>query len=248
MTEPRFYAVLLGVWFALPIITFLALLFVPAPYGRHARPGFGPSISNRAGWILMEAPAALGVAVCYVLGPRSGSSTALALLWEVHYLYRAFVFPFRLRSTRPMPLLVALAGALFNCGNAYLIGRSITLFGHGGGWLLDPRFLAGAGLFFAGLATHLWADQVLMNLRRSGDPEYAVPTGGLYRWISCPNYLGEMVEWLGWALATWSLAGVAFALFTVANLMPRALEHHRWYRRTFSDYPSSRRAVVPGVL
>ena len=37
--------------------TCLALLFVTAPYGRHRRPGWGPTVSNRVGWILMEMPA-----------------------------------------------------------------------------------------------------------------------------------------------------------------------------------------------
>jgi protein-S-isoprenylcysteine O-methyltransferase Ste14 len=66
--------------------------------------------------------------------------------------------------------------------------------------------------------------------------------------VSCPNYLGEMLEWFGWALATWSIAGLAFALYTVANLLPRALQHHRWYRAKFADYPADRKALVPYVI
>jgi hypothetical protein len=54
--------------------------------------------------------------------------------------------------------------------------------------------------------------------------------------------------WTGWAVATWSLAGLSFALFTAANLIPRAVSHHRWYRRTFADYPRRRKAVIPGLL
>jgi hypothetical protein len=57
-----------------------------------------------------------------------------------------------------------------------------------------------------------------------------------------------MVQWAGWALATWSLAGLAFAVYTGANLAPRALAHHAWYRQRFPDYPARRRALVPFVL
>jgi protein-S-isoprenylcysteine O-methyltransferase Ste14 len=67
----------------------------------------------------------------------------------------------------------------------------------------------------------------------------------MYRWISCPNYFGEIVEWIGWAIATWSLAGLAFALWTAANLAPRARSHHQWYRESFADYPQERKALVP---
>ena len=248
VSEPKFYAILLDAWFGLAAVTFLLLQFVVAPYGRHARPGFGPAVSNRSGWIVMEAPAALGVAVCFVLGPRTALSAVFLVLWESHYAYRAFVFPFRLKSSRPMPVTVAIWGAIFNVGNAYLIGRSITLYGRDAAWVHDPRFAIGIVVFFAGMATHLWADGVLRGLRRPAGPAYVVPEIGLYRWISCPNYLGEMIEWFGWAMATWSLAGLAFALFTVANLMPRALAHDRWYRDTFPDYPASRRAIVPWVF
>jgi protein-S-isoprenylcysteine O-methyltransferase Ste14 len=69
----------------------------------------------------------------------------------------------------------------------------------------------------------------------------------LYRWISCPNYLGEIVEWSGWALATWSLPGLAFAVWTAANLAPRAHSHHLWYREHFEDYPPQRKALLPGL-
>jgi hypothetical protein len=57
-----------------------------------------------------------------------------------------------------------------------------------------------------------------------------------------------MVQWAGWALATWSLAGLAFAVYTGANLAPRALAHHAWYRQRFPDNPARRRALVPFVL
>jgi protein-S-isoprenylcysteine O-methyltransferase Ste14 len=66
--------------------------------------------------------------------------------------------------------------------------------------------------------------------------------------VSCPNYLGEIVEWTGFALLTWSLPAVSFAAWTVANLVPRALAHHRWYRERFPDYPRRRKALIPGLL
>jgi protein-S-isoprenylcysteine O-methyltransferase Ste14 len=96
------------------------------------------------------------------------------------------------------------------------------------------------------MAANLHADSVLLRLRREGG--YGVPRGGLFRWVSCPNYLAEMVEWVGWALATWSPAGAAFATYTTANLLPRAVVHHRWYRARFPDYPPERRALIPFLL
>ena len=42
--------------------------------------------------------------------------------------------------------------------------------------------------------------------------------------------------------------GLAFALYTFANLAPRALSHHRWYRERFPEYPADRKAILPFLL
>ena len=88
----------------------------------------------------------------------------------------------------------------------------------------------------------------LRRLRSTSPEGYVVPRGPLFRWLSCPNYFGEIVEWTGFALASWSPGGLLFALWTAANLVPRAIHHHRWYRAKFADYPRSRRAVMPFLL
>ena len=45
-----------------------------------------------------------------------------------------------------------------------------------------------------------------------------------------------------------ALPSLAFALFTAANLVPRALAHRRWYAEKFEDFPRGRRAIFPWVL
>ncbi len=115
-------------------------------------------------------------------------------------------------------------------------------------WLGDPRFIAGAGVFLCGLALNIRSDNILLRLRTQGGPDYSIPRGGLFRHVSCPNYLGEILEWGGWALATWSMAGLGFFVYAAANLGPRALSNHRWYRERFADYPTDRKALIPGVL
>lgn len=148
-----------------------------------------------------------------------------------------------------MPLAVVGMALAFNLVNAGINGCYLFFLsgGYPTGWLLDARFLIGAALFIAGFAINRQSDIALLNLRAPGHSGYAIPYGGLYRWVSCPNYLGEIIEWVGWAIATWSLPGLAFAAWTIANLAPRARAHHRWYRERFPDYPSDRRALLPGL-
>ena len=233
-------------------ITFGVLLFIKAPYGRHYRGGWGPALPRRIAWAVMESPACVLFLVFYLRGPSRGDLVPLVLLgaWQSHYVYRAFVFPWRMRGRdRRVPALIPGLALLFNSGNAYINASWISGAGaYGVEWLGDPRFGIGAAIFGLGLAINLHSDEILLRLRKPGESGYRIPTGGLYRWISCPNYLGEILEWTGWAIATWSLPGLAFALYTAANLAPRALDHHRWYRAEFDDYPSRRRALVPFVL
>lgn len=236
---------------AVAVPTLVYLLFVSAPYGRHGRAGWGPMVGPRFGWVLMESPAVLAFAAFFALGPHAWEPAPLVLagVWMSHYVHRTFIFPFRLKAGRPMPLVVAMSGFSFNMVNAWINATWIAGSGvYGAEWLGDPRFLGGAMLFAAGLVGNHHADAVLLSLRKPGDTGYHVPHGGLYRWVSCPNYMSEMVEWLGWAVLTWSLPGLAFFVFTVANLLPRALSHHRWYREKFPEYPPERRAVVPYLL
>ena len=139
-------------------------------------------------------------------------------------------------------------GAGFNVANGWLIGWGLFVVAPERSleWLGRPAALLGLGLFFAGMVLNIDSDYRLLRLRRGGGG-YSVPRGGGFRWVSCPNYLGECVEWAGWALATWSLGGLAFAWWTFANLAPRAWANHRWYRRTFADYPRGRKALIPYV-
>ncbi|MDQ3031877.1 MAG: DUF1295 domain-containing protein [Myxococcota bacterium] len=236
----------------LAALTFVSLFFVTAPYGRHARKGWGPEIGQRAGWIAMELPAvALWLAI-YFAGEHAWEVAPLALmaLWQIHYVNRTFVFPFRIKASgKTTPISIVATAVVFNTLNAYVNARWVSEFGgYAASWLTDPRFVLGAALFFVGFAINQHADYVLMNLRKPGESGYQIPRGGLYRWISCPNYFGEILEWTGWAIATWSLPGLAFALYTIANLAPRAIKHHQWYREKFPDYPKERRALVPFVV
>jgi hypothetical protein len=236
-------------------LAFVSLHFVSAPYGRHLRDGWGPKVNATLGWIVMEAPSPLVFLACWLVADParrfSASGFAFLILWQSHYLYRSFVFPFRRRGGKQeMPLSIVLMSIVFNLANAYLNARWIYTLGpeRPAAWLADPRFLGGVALFAGGMAVNHQSDRILFNLRKSGSPSgvgYAIPYGHLFRFVSCPNYLGEIVEWMGWALCAFSPAGLVFALASAGNLVPRARAHHRWYRERFADYPPERKAIVP---
>jgi steroid 5-alpha reductase family enzyme len=233
------------------VATFVALFFVAAPYGRHRRGGWGPTLGNRLGWTIMEAPAVLAFTLFFALTERMGPALlALSVMWGAHYVHRALIYPLELRGRdKRMPIALVAMGFVFNAVNGFINGYYLFFLsdGYPTAWLWDPRFLTGLAFFIAGFVINRQADLTLLRLRAPGESGYKIPYGGLYRWVSCPNYLGEIVEWVGWAVATWSLPGLAFAAWTIANLAPRARAHHVWYREHFPDYPPDRKALLPSV-
>ena len=252
MNEAALFGALIVAVYAMGAFSFLWLLLVPAPYGRHARKGWGPTIANRAGWIVMESPTVIVFAAVYASGPLRAEPAPVVLLaaWMFHYVYRAFIYPFRIRSTtKRMPLTIVGMGFAFNVLNAYLNARWISKFGsYGGGAGVDGWMWAGLALFLGGWLLNQSADHRLIRMRRTDDSTYRIPRGWPFRFVTCPNYLGEIIEWSGWALASRSPAALAFAVFTFANLAPRARTHHRWYHDRLPDYPSERKALIPFVF
>ena len=239
--------------------TVLALAIVPmqlrvaAPYGRHARTDWGPMISNQLGWCLMELVSLVIFAGLFLSGPnpKTAPTWVFFALWVLHYANRSLIFPWRTRTRgKTMPVAIVGSAAAFNIVNAGLNGLYFGWVGdvYPASWLTDPRFIMGLAVFVAGAGLNLWADNRLIGLRADGQQGYSIPRGGAFEWVSCPNHFGEIVEWSGFALMCWNFPALSFAVWTAANLIPRALSHHAWYRRTFPDYPPQRRAVIPAVL
>jgi 3-oxo-5-alpha-steroid 4-dehydrogenase 1 len=71
----------------------------------------------------------------------------------------------------------------------------------------------------------------------------------MFRYVTSANYLGEFTEWVGYAILTWSAAGAVFALWTFANLAPRAVKLHERYCDEFGDEyrKLNRRYILPFI-
>jgi len=239
-------------WIALALVLFPIQLFVTAPYGRHVRAGWGPQIPNRLGWFAMEIVSLTLFATLFLTGtaPKHAPAWIFFACWTAHYANRALIFPWRTHTRgKTIPVLIVIWAILFNLVNAGLNGFALgSLYMYPPSWLSDPRFLIGLALFLIGAAINLISDHTLIALREDGGRGYKIPRGGLFEFISCPNLFGEIVQWSGFALMCWNLPALSFAVWTAANLIPRALSHHRWYREHFPDYPHNRKAVIPFVL
>lgn len=252
MSELSFYTLLLISFAISSVFIFLILLYITAPYGKHIREKWGPSINNKIGWFFMEIPTVILYVLFYFIGDKTFHilPTIFLIIWLTHYIHRALIFPFLLRGKSKMPVLIMLFGLIFNLINTYLQSRWINTFSdpYPVDWLLSPLFITGTLIFFFGFIINIHSDYIIRNLRAPGENEHKIPKGGVFKWVSSPNYLGEIIEWFGWAVLTWSLPGLIFAIWTFANLAPRARANHQWYKEKFSDYPNDRDALIPFIF
>ena len=249
MTLATLYTVC-WIWIIVGIATFILLQFVTAPYGRHTKQGWGPQISNKIGWILMEVPSFLIILYFFLTSDQSSFASMLSILWLLHYFNRTFIFPFRIRTKgKQMPLIIVASAIFFNLINAGLNGYFLAHFEN---YTLNSftkwNFFLGIILFLAGFIINQISDHKLIHLRKPNETGYKIPKGFLFNYISCPNLFGELLQWSGFAIMAWNLPALTFLVWTCANLLPRATKHHQWYKSRFPDYPKKRKAIFPGLL
>lgn len=232
---------LLYIMIGIAVIVFIALFFVEAGYGKMISPKWGPAINNKVAWVLMECPVFLVMLYIMLQSPRKNEVAPMVLffIFELHYFLRSFVFPFLLKGKSKMPIVIILMGLVFNTINGYIQGYWIFFLSpdtmYTTSWLTTPQFIIGTVVFFIGLIINQHSDHIIRHLRAPGDTKHYLPKKGMYRYVTSANYFGEILEWVGFAIATWSLAGMVFVIWTCANLVPRANSIYKKYRVEFAD-------------
>jgi 3-oxo-5-alpha-steroid 4-dehydrogenase 1 len=270
-TEEDYHRWTCWVLFLLAPVVFSALHFggQKAAYGRYSM-GSGegeanlvarllatPVIPGRLDWFL-HAASLLSVALVWRRAETDDVPACnLVLLgcFLLHYVWRSFVFAILVKNPKPMTLPLGLSTSGFCLMNGWLQAAGLLLFRNQGSRgeippddVYAPRFLLGLAMFFFGWYTNVSSDLALINLRKSPeDRNYYIPKGGLFELVSGANFLGEIIEWAGFAYASgYGRGPLAFAVFTFANLAPRAMQHHQWYKDKFKDeYPKQRRGLIP---
>ena len=254
------------------IITLPILIYGPtAPYGRYSTTGWGFMIGTKLAWVTQELWS-LGVPVIWLtffateeqwsrllVVDSQGNNTinangAMMIMFLLHYIYRDVIYPFRLRGGKPTPFFVWLLAFIFCLYNGYMQTRYLLYDApvDNNNSITTPWFVVGSIMWFSGWMINMQSDSILISLRSSNNKKstYKIPRGGLFTYVSAANYFGEMVEWIGYAIASGgALPAIAFALFTCCNLGPRGYSHHQWYLKHFSTYSRlHRKSVIPFVV
>lgn len=234
-------------------------------------------LDPRVGWWLMELPATACFLYHYLKpdpgaarrgeeneragrGPSRKASLLLAALWVIHYSNRGWYFPLSLRvapgAKANFGFGNAIIGAVFTALHGYC--HALLLRTHGAhlndAWLRGTRFRLGLVVYQIGFWLTVHSESVVRALRPAaavlvGAARYRIPVGGGFRWLTNPQYFGELLAWLGWSVMTWSVPGAAVFTISALNLVPRAFQNHKWYLQKFPEYAGlGRKVLVPYLL
>ena len=223
-------------------VIFVALYFVDAGYGKMRTEKWGPAINNKVGWFLMEVPVFIAMIYLWGISPVRSQIPYLLffLLFEMHYFQRSFIFPMLMRGNSKMPIVIMGLSVAWNLINGYVQGYWLFHIApvyspYRESWVTDPRFIIGTVIFITGFIINMHSDYVIRHLRQPGDTNHYLPKKGLYRFVTSANYFGEITEWLGFAILTWTWPGALFFWFSCSNLVPRANSIYLRYEKEFPD-------------
>jgi len=222
---------------------------INAGYGRYRLSGVGSigfAIDSKLAWFIQESPT-LVVPIWYLSSgnlPKNWTGTICLGMFLVHYCQRTLVYPFLIRGNKTTRISMIAFAFLFCFLNGLLQSVHMLYYQQSSALLLP-----GALIFACGFIINLQSEDILRNLRKPGKSGYYIPKGGMFEYVSCANYMGECVEWLGYAMASgFALPPLMFAIFTLCFIGRRALSHHDWYKAHFDNYPKDRKALIPFLL
>ena len=172
------------------LIVFIALHFINAGYGMLFDKKWGASLSNRIGWIVMEAPVFIAMIFLWIFATDEYRFDPIRItflvLFQIHYFQRSFIFPFLIKGNSRMPLSIVSMGIIFNLLNALMQGGWIFYISpldyYTAEWFYSPQFIIGVIIFFAGMFINIQSDSIIRHLRKPGDRRHYIPRMGRIRY------------------------------------------------------------------
>jgi very-long-chain enoyl-CoA reductase len=174
-------------------------------------------------------------------------------LWAVHFARRTIESALVHKYAKPsVPMADALQEYLYYWGFAAWLGWSVTRAGYA--CAEGTALMAGVALFAVGELGNLAAHVMLARLRPGRSSARRIPRGFLFELVSSPNYLFEIVTWVGYALVARTAAAWVFLAAGSFVLTDWSRKRHDAYVKEFDgrdgrqQYPARRKRLIPFVF
>lgn len=130
--------------------------------------------------------------------------------------------------------------------NAFVIYHPWSLASHAAQPLID---VVGLALWLFGEVGNARVHLYLSSLRSVGGTERKIPVGYGFSFVTCPNYMYELLAWAGIILVSRDPTVVIFIAIGLAQMYAWGKGKEQAYRKEFGDrYKKKRFVMVPGLL
>jgi very-long-chain enoyl-CoA reductase len=113
----------------------------------------------------------------------------------------------------------------------------------------DLQMKIGFGIGIVCQIANFYCHILLRNLRSpTGSGGYQIPRGFLFNIVTCANYTTEIYQWLGFNIATQTVAGYVFLAVAAAIMTNWALGKHSRLRKASVPYSSLHTALLSSTV
>ncbi|CAJ2511724.1 Uu.00g073490.m01.CDS01 [Anthostomella pinea] len=194
---------------------------------------------------LVPAPASTDGALSFT------QKTAFAMIMA-HFIKRelevSFVHKF---SANTMPAAYIVRNSFFYWVAAGLLGALEIYAPFSPAALARTRAIdyLGLALYFFGQYGTARVHWYLASLRKPGETARKIPRGNGFELVTCPNYMFEVIAWIGIILVTRSPTLVVFIAIGIYYMYIWGVGKEKAYRKEFGDkYKKKRYVMLPGLL
>ncbi|GAW13122.1 hypothetical protein ANO14919_025000 [Xylariales sp. No.14919] len=188
-------------------------------------------------------------------GELTSVQQAAFLMIMAHFVKRElevlFVHKF---SANTMPAAFIVRNSFFYWVFAGLLGAleiyaPFSPAAQAGEFLSSPLHAVGLALYVFGELCNANVHWYLSSLRKPGETARKIPTGLGFGLVTCPNYMFEIIAWIGVILVTRSPSLVVFITIGSYFMYIWGWGKEKAYRKQFGDkYKKKRSVILPGLL
>ncbi|KAI7862239.1 3-oxo-5-alpha-steroid 4-dehydrogenase-domain-containing protein [Spinellus fusiger] len=217
-------------------------------YSKFNRPGKKFQVSSRNGMLVIYTPAFIISLLCLVYAKYQSiniySQLAVFSLC-IHFTKRIYEVLSVHRYSGNSSLLDAMI-----ISTGYLLLSTQVLY-----WvyqvpvesIVPSQVMTGFLLFLLGEGINYYHHLLLANLRKDGSKEYKIPTQGLFHYLWCPHYSGEILALYSVALMSQNALSFFPLLFSSVYICFRAYSTRLWYMEKFPN-SSKKACLIPNVF
>ena len=165
--------------------------------------------------------------------PKSTTQTLALVYWIGHFAKRIYeTFYVHKFSHATMPLF----NLAKNCSYYWAFAAYVGYFVNHPLYTSPPIMQTYIALTFSLMCqiANYTCHVMLSSLRQPGGPQYVIPSGFLFDYITCPNYTAEILGWIGFTIATQTLPAAFFTVVGAGQMAQWAIGKHARLRKMFN--------------